>query len=132
MKIGKKGKEWIKARFELIKIYTEKGIIRCENCGSKFLLAFHHRPSRASQEAVHDFKHTRLLCQECHGYFEYKEDEDKRLFAKPRGYKLEFKIDIMAEKKKSKKPNWQIPHKCKHCKRISSMLICPNCGKMTV
>lgn len=132
MKIGKKGKEWIKAKFELIKIYTKKGIISCENCNSKLYIAFHHRPSRASQEAIHDFKHTRLLCQECHTYFEYKDEADKKLFAKPRGYDIKFKIDIMAEKKKSKKPDWQQSHKCKHCKRISSMLICPSCNKISI
>lgn len=131
-RLGKKGKEWQKAKPKLIKIYIKKGVKRCENCGSKFALDFHHRPKRSSQKAKHDFKHTRLLCQECHGFFEYNETWDKKLFSRPRGYHPKLKIDFMANKKKSKKPDWQQPHKCKHCKTVSSMLICPNCGKMTV
>lgn len=130
MKAGKKTKEWQKAKPKLIKIYFEKGIKRCENCGSKFALSFHHRPSRVSQKAKHDFEHTRLLCQECHNYFEYNDSADKKLFAKPRGYNPKNKI--MAKKTKSKKANWEVPHKCKHCKFESSMLICPKCGKMSV
>jgi len=131
-KLGKKGKEWQKAKPKLIEIYIKKGIKRCENCGSKFGLSFHHRPKRSSQKYKHDFSHTRLLCPGCHDYFEYKEEADKRLFAKARGFDRKTRILIMAKKNKSKKPNWQQPHKCKHCKQVSSMLICPNCGNMTV
>ena len=96
------------------------------------MLAFHHRPKRSSQEAKHDFEHTRLLCQECHDYFEYNNEADKKLFAKPRGYKPKNKIDIMAKKDKSKKPDWKIPHKCVKCKTICSIYICPNCGEVSV
>jgi len=132
-KIGRKTKEWLKAKPKLVKIYIEKKNIRCENCGGKLYLAFHHRPKRSSQEAVHDYKHTRLLCQKCHGFFEYNEEADKKLFAKPRGYQLENKIEIMAKgKKKSKKPKWQTLHKCNRCKQPTSMLICENCGEISI
>jgi len=130
--IGKKGKEWLKAKPKLIEIYKAKGITSCENCNGKFALAFHHRPSRASQRAVHDFKHTRLLDPGCHDFFEQNNEEDKKLFAKPRGYNRKYKIDIMAKKKKSKKPDWQQRHKCVKCKEPVEMLICPKCGHMSM
>jgi hypothetical protein len=131
---GKKIQEWIKKKPKLIEIYFEKGITRCENCNSKFYLDFHHRPKRSTQEAVHDFEHTRLLCQVCHDHFEYNEEDDIKLFEKPRGFDPKFKIDFMQEKEKnkSKKADWQRPHKCKHCKIETSLLICHNCGKMSV
>jgi len=129
--MGKKTKAWLKAKPKLVKIYLNNKIIRCENCGSKWALSFHHRPSRASQEAKHDLKHTRLLCPKCHPHFEYNEEADKKLFAKSRGYQPENEIEIMA-KKESKKPDWQKSHKCVHCKQICSHYICPNCGKASV
>jgi len=133
-KLGKKSREWQKEKPKLIEIYLSEKITRCENCGSKFALDFHHRPKRSSQKAKHDFDHTRLLCQSCHDFFEYNDNFDRKLFDKPRGYNPKLKIDIMAEKEKtrSKKADWQKPHKCKHCKRIVSMMICPNCGKQSV
>ena len=129
-KMGKKTKEWLKAKPKLVKIYKEKGITRCENCGSRYMMSFHHRPSRASQKAIHDFKHTRLLCAECHDLFEPNEELDKKLFAKPRGYSLKSKV--MAEKKKSKKPDWSRKHKCIKCKVLTSMIICHNCGELSI
>ncbi len=130
-KVGKKIKEWLKAKPKLIEIYKKKGITRCENDGSRFRMSFHHRPSRASQEAEHTYKRTRLLCWECHPFFEHNEEADKRLFAKPRGYNPRDKIDIVA-KKKSKKPNWQKEHKCKKCKVITRHYICHSCGEVSV
>ena len=131
LKIGKKTRDWINAKPKLIKTYEKKGITSCENCNGKFALSFHHRPSRASQRAVHDFKHTRLLCWECHPFFEQNEEADKKLFAKPRGYNLKNKIMTRREKK-SKKADWQRPHKCVHCKTITSMIICHNCNKVSM
>jgi len=133
-KIGRKTKEWLKAKPKLIKIYIEKEIkiTQCENCGSEYLVFFHHRPKRSSQEAVHDFDHTRLLCQECHGFFEYNDSADEKLFAKPRGYKLENKIEIMAKKKNTKKADWQILHKCVKCKKPTSMFLCHHCGEISI
>jgi len=134
IKIGRKTKEWRKAKPKLIKIYIEKEIeiTQCENCGSKYLVFFHHRPKRSSQEAIHDFEHTRLLCQKCHGFFEYNDGADEKLFKKPRGYKLENKIEIMA-KKNTKKADWQTLHICKSCKKkIAGFLLCPFCGKMSI
>ena len=130
-KIGKKTREWLKAKPKLVKIYLKKGITRCENCGGTYLLSFHHRPKRSSQEAVHDYKHTRLLDQECHGFFEYNDEADKRLFVKPRGYNPKYKI-MKNKKNGNKKANWQIKHKCVNCKAEGSLLICSKCKKLSV
>jgi len=130
-KIGKKTREWLKAKPKLIKIYLKKGITRCENCGGTYLLSFHHRPKRSSQEAVHDYKHTRLLDQRCHGFFEYNDEADERLFAKPRGYNPKNKI-MTTNKKKLKKVKWQTPHKCVKCRTMGSTLICSKCGNLSL
>jgi len=130
-RIGKKTAEWIEEKKKLIKIYQEKGITRCENCGSKYGLSFHHRPRRSSQKAEHTFEKTRLLCWECHPFFEDNDWADERLFAKPRGYHPKDKIMREKKEKKSKKPDWARPHKCKSCKKIVSMLLCPYCGKVS-
>ena len=67
MKIGKKGKAWIKARKRLKQEYLENGVTSCEYCGSSWALSFHHRDRRSSGKAEHTFKGTRLLCAKCHG-----------------------------------------------------------------
>jgi len=130
MKAGKKAKEWWRAKEKLIEIYEKKRITKCENCGGKFALNFHHRPKRSSQKAVHDFEHTRLLCGKCHPFFENNDDKDKLLFSKPRRY--DPKHEIKMAEKKSKKANWEKPHKCKNCGDYTSMLICDKCGKKSV
>ena len=129
--VSQKGREWIKAKKKLVEIYEERGIAKCENCGSKWLLSFHHRPKRSSQRAEHIFEKTRLLCAECHGFFEYNDEADRKLFAKPRGYSP--KLKIMAEKKKTKKAEWEAPHKCVRCGKSNvGFLICPHCGFLSV
>ena len=135
-KLGKKGKEWLKAKPKLIQIYLKKGITRCEISGSKFLIDFHHISKRSSQEAEHTFKGTRLLNQEWHDFCEYNKEANKLLIEKPRGFDRYYfdKFKKMKNEKKSKnsKPDWQKPHKCKNCKFIVSMLICPYCEKISV
>lgn len=126
-KIGKKGLDWLEAKPKLIKEYEEKGITICENCGGTFILSIHHRPKRSTGEAVHDFKHTRLLDQKCHGWFEYHEEDDKKLFKKKRGYHPEDEIKI--GKKKKEKASWETGQKCS-CGAITYTLICPQCGKL--
>ena len=131
-KVGRKTREWLREKPKLVKIYKEKGVTQCENCGSRYKVDFHHRPKRSSQKAEHTFERTRLLCWECHPFFEKSDEADRKLFAKPRGYSLKYKIDIMADKKKSKKPEWKTQHKCVHCKVLTTTLICHNCGKISV
>lgn len=129
-KIGKKGLDWLEAKPKLIKEYKEKGIVVCENCGGTFLMSFHHRPKRSTQRAVHDFEHTRLLDGKCHNWFERHDEDDKKLFAKKRGYNPKDKIKV--GKKKKNKTSWESEHACKHCKRIISALLCPHCKKISV
>lgn len=130
VKIGKKTKDWLKAKPKLIEEYKEKKITACENCGSRFFMSLHHRPKRSTQNAKHDYEHTRLLCGKCHNWFEYHEEDDKKLFSKKRGYNPKDKIKV--GNNKSKKANWEIEHKCKHCKQIISLLLCPHCKKISV
>jgi len=134
-KIGKKGKEWQRAKPKIIKICIAKKITRCEISGSNFLLSFHHIRKRGRQEADHTFEGTRLLNQEWHTFCEYNKEANDLLIKKPRGFSQEYfdKFKEMAnKKKKSNKQNWQTSHKCKACKTISSLLICPNCKKISV
>lgn len=79
MKLGKKGKEWIKARERLKKEYLEKGITVCENCGSSWALSFHHLEKRSSGQAKHTFEDTRLLCIKCHEKAEYDKEFNEKM-----------------------------------------------------
>lgn len=137
LKAGKKTKEWFKAKKSLILEYKEKGITRCEISGTKYNLQFHHRPKRSSQQAKHDFEHTRLLTQEWHDIVEEDDELDKLLFRKARGFDPEF-YEIMKKKKadkkkvRMKKAGWQVVHSCIHCKQKTSMLLCEHCGKISI
>jgi len=77
VKLGKKGKEWIKARKRLKEEYLEKGITVCEYCGSSWALSFHHLDRRSSGRAKHTFKDTRLLCAKCHDRVHRGRDVEK-------------------------------------------------------
>jgi hypothetical protein len=79
--IGKKGKEWIRARKQLVKIYKAKGITRCEYCNSNWALGFHHLEKRSSGKAQHTFEATRLLCQMCHDLAEYNDEFNEKVRA---------------------------------------------------
>jgi len=79
IKIGRKTKAWQKAKPKLIKIYKEKGITRCEKCGSTWMMSFHHLDKRSSGKAEHTFKGTRLLCAKCHELCEYNKEENEKL-----------------------------------------------------
>jgi len=79
MKIGKKGKAWIKAKKKLIERYRQEGITRCEYCSSVWALSFHHLDKRSSGRAKHTFKETRLLCPACHNIAEYNKGFNEEL-----------------------------------------------------
>ena len=126
-KIGKKGREWLKARKLLVKELEKTGEYRiegtrvygnCKDCG-------HHHPTplqpdhkiKRSQGGKHTKKNIDWICNYppcmCH---------DKR----------DNQGDPMSKKPKSKKADWQRPHKCKRCKVITSTYLCHNCGEVSV
>lgn len=116
-KVGKKGRAWVKARAKLIKEAVAEGRIEiidgmiqgiCEDCRRWKPLTPDHIIKR-SQGGGHDKKNIAWVCIRCH---------DKR--------------DNQPMSKKSKKPNWKKEHKCKHCKKLISMLLCPFCRKISV
>jgi len=78
-KLGKKGKEWQKAKKYLMARYFKEGITRCEGCGSMWALSFHHLDKRSSGRAEHTFEGTRLLCPECHNKAEYNKEFNEEL-----------------------------------------------------
>lgn len=82
-KLGKKGKIWIKARSKLKKEFESKGIIRCEICGSNYILSFHHRRKRRYGNE-HIFKNVILLCATHHHELEYNKELTKEWFEKLR------------------------------------------------
>jgi len=74
MKLGKKGKAWIKAKKRLKEEYLEHRITACEYCGSSYILSFHHLSKRSSGRAEHTFEATRLLCGKCHHRVHFGKD----------------------------------------------------------
>lgn len=114
--VGKKGKEWIRARAKLIKNAVAEGRItineagnisgRCEDCKKWKHLSPDHKTKR-SQGGKHEAKNIAWLCSRCHFIAD----------------------NTTMSKKKSKKPAWAIRHKCVKCKFESALYICPNCGE---
>jgi 5-methylcytosine-specific restriction endonuclease McrA len=120
-KIGKKTKEWIKARRKLVadlkktgryRIVGTKVYGRCKDCGNYKLLTPDHIIKR-SQGGTHTKENIDWICIPCH----IKRDQ----MGDPR-----------KKKPKSKKANWAKPHKCKNCKQIISIYLCSNCGKVSI
>jgi hypothetical protein len=77
-------KDWLKAKEKLIVLYAEKGIVRCERCGSTQWLSFHHLDKRSTGRAKHTFDGTRLLCIPCHEICEFSHVENEKLEKKKR------------------------------------------------
>ena len=112
--------EWIKARQKLIKEALVEGRLafvndtlmgRCEDCGQFKPLTPDHNKKR-SQGGSHDKSNIDWVCIPCHNKRDQQGD--------PMG------------KKKSKKPAWQIRHKCRKCKFESSMYLCPSCREVSI
>ena len=134
-KIGRKTKEWLKAKPKLIKIYEEKKITKCEISGSSFAIDFHHIDKRSSLKAVHTFEGTRFLNQDWHTFCEQNEEANEMLRNKPRGFdKLYFEKfkEMKKQKKNTKKAEWQTLHKCVKCHQPTSLLICEKCGEISI
>ncbi len=79
IRMGRKTREWQIAKKMLTKKYLRLGIIRCELCGSEWMLSFHHLDKRSSQLAEHTVEGTRLLCAKCHERAEYDKETNERL-----------------------------------------------------
>jgi len=119
--IGKKGKEWIKARARLVKeaiaegrIEVIDGVIQgiCEDCDRWKHLTPDHVVKR-SLGGSHEKSNINWVCLKCHNFRDNMGDPKKK-------------------KPKSKKPDWAKPHRCKRCRTIVSLLICPNCGEISI
>jgi 5-methylcytosine-specific restriction endonuclease McrA len=120
-KIGKKGKEWQKARRGLVKDLKQSGEYKfvgknvfgiCPDCGCYRLLTPDHKVKR-SQGGEHTKNNIEWVCLKCH---------DKR----------DNMGDPKQKKPKSNKSDWQRPHLCKKCKRMVSTLICSYCGEISI
>lgn len=122
---GKKYKEWIEARDKpngLIDQAIRDGEIRrlsngrivgyCKDCGRFKDLNPDHKIKR-SQGGSHTKDNIDWVCHDCHMKRDQGGDPNK---AKP----------------PSKKADWTKLHKCKHCNANIMMLMCPDCGKMSV
>ncbi|MBM3253102.1 MAG: HNH endonuclease [Candidatus Omnitrophica bacterium] len=118
--IGKKTREWLAARKELLKLLKKEGyyihgdIIRgwCCDCGRYSILDPDHIIKR-SRGGSHERENIELPCRRCH---------DKR----------DNQGDPMNKKPANKKASWQIKHKCKNCKVMTSQYLCHNCQKASI
>lgn len=88
-KVGKIGKININSNRKLKKLFEEKNIVRCEVCGSTYMLSFAHRHKRVWYRSCPDllssFNQVLLLCIPCHEKIEYDTEATKELFLKKRG-----------------------------------------------
>lgn len=119
--VGKKGLEWQRERRKLIAELKKTGEYEivgsrvsgiCKDCGEYHLLTPDHKIKR-SQGGKHTKANIDWICWKCHNLRDNMGDPRKK-------------------KPKSKKANWQTPHKCKSCKQVVSSLICSNCGKLSI
>lgn len=116
--VGKKGREWQRARKKLIADLEKTGeyIIEgsrvygcCKDCGHFRLLTPDHKIKR-SQGGKHTKDNIDWVCLSCHDLRDNVGD--------PRN-----------SKPKSKKADWMREHTCKKCKAKISMFVCPHCGE---
>ena len=70
---------WFRDKKKLIEIYRQRGVIRCELCGSDWGMSFHHLDKRSSGKAKNTFEDTRLLCAQCHADVEYDKEANEKL-----------------------------------------------------
>jgi 5-methylcytosine-specific restriction endonuclease McrA len=109
--------EWLKAKRILINDLKKTGEYNivgqkvsgiCRDCGHYKRLTPDHIIKR-SQGGKHTKENIDWVCLHCH-----------------------IGRDQMGSKKSTKKASWQLPHKCKSCKKeVGGLLICPHCKKMS-
>jgi len=87
-RIGKIGKRNIDANKKLKEIFLEKGIVRCELCGTDNFLSFAHKHKRdwyrRYPELLSDYNQVLLLCIPCHEKIEVNRVETRALFIRLR------------------------------------------------
>jgi len=85
---GKAQEYWYECKQKLKQEYEERGITRCEICGTDFGLSFHHRSKRWTYirrpEDLGKFSETILLCLICHDKLEADKELTKLWFNKLR------------------------------------------------
>ncbi len=120
-KIGKKTKEWFKARKKLIadlistgqyQVIDNKVFGICADCGEYKHLTPDHRIKR-SQGGKHTKNNIDWICLRDHALRDHLNETRNK-------------------KPKSNKAEWQRAHKCKRCKETTSMLICEFCNKISL
>lgn len=83
-RIGKIGKRNVEANKILKEIFLEKGIVRCEVCGTDNFLSFAHRHKRdwyrSCPYLLSDYNQVLLLCVPCHATIEVSKEKTERLF----------------------------------------------------
>lgn len=86
-------KTWDKIRKSLKKEFEEKGITRCENCGTESFLSFAHRKKRREyynrdqkeeERQLGEFNECLLLCIKCHEEIEISKEKTEKLFKRLR------------------------------------------------
>lgn len=128
--------------------YAESGIEECEihipgKCFRNTTLGFAHRHKRewykAMPELLSEMSETVLACTPCHQAIEHNEKLTKMVFQRLRPRSVTKIMDSMPTKskkptkalaKKGKKVDWMRPHKCIHCGRNLSGLLC-QCGQLS-
>ena len=140
MKIGKVGKNAINANKIIKKICDEKGIHSCEiklnsNCwGSNELHPAHKNKRiwyRSCPELLSDYSQWILSCPYCHEKLEPNRKLTLETFKRLRPKMPKSTYKPKATQKKGNKVNWMLPHKCK-CGKITSLLICEKCKKISI
>lgn len=121
-KLGKRGKQWILDRQELLKrlpkeYKVQDGIVygQCADCGNYTVLTMDHRRKR-SLGGSNELKNISLVCMRCHIERDQMGDP----------------MDKKKDAEKKNKSAWQKSHVCIHCKRNTMFLICDNCKKMSI
>lgn len=120
-KIGRKTREWLRARKNLIADLEKSGEYNvvgsrvygnCKDCHYYRLLTPDHKIKR-SQGGKHTKENIDWVCIPCHRERDQMGDPKKR-------------------KPKSKKADWSKLHKCKKCKRETSMYLCHHCQRPSI
>lgn len=143
MEINKAANEKLKQQF------FEAGIDECEvkipgKCWRNNALSFAHKHKRiwyrACPELLSSMSEVILACTPCHQVLEVNEKLTLQVFKRlrpktttmPKPSRYEEKKPTFGKKPKdrTKKADWMRPHKCIHCHRVLTGLLC-SCGELS-